>query len=81
MANSLVATTPVAGSTIQSAPSAITITTQLALMDAGNEVTVTDPTGVVATRVFANAGEAPINSSAMIATAICLILMISPLLK
>jgi methionine-rich copper-binding protein CopC len=46
MANSLVATTPVAGSTIQSAPSAITITTQLALMDAGNEVTVTDPTGV-----------------------------------
>jgi methionine-rich copper-binding protein CopC len=46
MANTLVATTPTVGSTIQSAPSAITITTQLALMDAGNDVTVTDPTGV-----------------------------------
>jgi len=46
VANTLVATTPVVGSTIQSAPSAITITTQLALIDAGNEVTVTDPTGV-----------------------------------
>ena len=46
MANTLVATTPVVGSTIQSAPSAITITTQLVLIDAGNEVTVTDPTGV-----------------------------------
>jgi len=45
LANTLVATTPVAGATIQSAPSAITITTQLALMDAGNEVTVTDPSG------------------------------------
>ena len=46
VANTLVATTPVVGSTIQSAPSAITITTQLVLIDAGNEVTVTDPTGV-----------------------------------
>ena len=46
VANTLVATTPVVGSTIQSAPSAITITTQLALIDSGNEVTVTDPTGV-----------------------------------
>ena len=46
MANTLVATTPVAGATIQSAPSAVTITTQLVLIDAGNEVTVTDPTGV-----------------------------------
>lgn len=45
MANTLVAMTPVAGSTIQSAPSAVTITTQLALIDAGNEVTVTDPAG------------------------------------
>ncbi len=46
MANTLVATTPVMGATVQSAPSAVTITTQLALIDAGNEVTVTDPTGV-----------------------------------
>ena len=46
MANTLVGTSPLAGSTIQSAPSAITITTQLPLMDAGNEVIVTDPTGV-----------------------------------
>ena len=46
MANTLVATTPVVGSTIQSAPSAITITTQLPLIDTGNDVTVTDPTGV-----------------------------------
>ena len=46
MANSLVATTPMAGRTIQSAPSAITITTELPLLDLGNDVTVTDPTGV-----------------------------------
>jgi len=46
MANSLVATTPMAGRTIQSAPSAITITTELPLLDLGNDVTVTDPAGV-----------------------------------
>jgi len=46
MANTLVATTPIAGTSIQSAPSAITITTELPLIDSGNEVTVTDPTGV-----------------------------------
>ena len=46
MANSLVATTPMAGRTIQSAPSAITITTEQPLLDLGNDVTVTDPTGV-----------------------------------
>jgi methionine-rich copper-binding protein CopC len=45
MANSLVSTTPIAGATIQSAPSAITVTTQSPLMDSGNDVTVTDPTG------------------------------------
>ena len=44
-ANTLVSTTPVAGETLQSAPSAITITTETILMDAGNEVTVTDPAG------------------------------------
>ena len=45
-ANSLVATSPIAGATLQSAPSAITVTTEIALMDAGNEITVTDPPGV-----------------------------------
>ena len=44
-ANTLVATTPVAGVSLESAPSAVTITTEVALMDAGNEVTVTDPSG------------------------------------
>jgi methionine-rich copper-binding protein CopC len=45
-ANTLVATSPVSGATLQSAPSAVTITTELPLMDTGNEVSVTDPTGV-----------------------------------
>ena len=45
-ANSLVATSPMSGATLQSAPSAITVTTELALMDVGNEISVTDPTGV-----------------------------------
>jgi len=45
-ANSLVATSPISGATLQSAPSAVTITTELPLMDTGNEVSVTDPTGV-----------------------------------
>jgi methionine-rich copper-binding protein CopC len=45
-ANSLVATSPLSGATLQSAPSAVTITTELPLMDTGNEVSVTDPTGV-----------------------------------
>jgi methionine-rich copper-binding protein CopC len=44
-ANTLVSTTPIAGATLQSAPSAVTITTELILMDDGSEVTVTDPTG------------------------------------
>jgi methionine-rich copper-binding protein CopC len=44
-ANTLVATSPISGATLQSAPSAVTITTELPLMDAGNEVSVTDPTG------------------------------------
>jgi methionine-rich copper-binding protein CopC len=45
-ANTLVATSPMSGATLQSAPSAITITTELPLIDTGNDVTVTDPTGV-----------------------------------
>ena len=46
IANTLVATSPISGATLDSAPSAVTITTELPLMDLGNEVTVTDPTGV-----------------------------------
>ena len=45
-ANTLVATSPVAGQSLQSAPSSVTITTEAALLDTGNEVTVTDPSGV-----------------------------------
>lgn len=44
-ANSLVSTSPVAGSTVNSTPSAITLNTQDVVMDAGNTVTVTDPQG------------------------------------
>jgi methionine-rich copper-binding protein CopC len=45
-ANTLVATSPISGATLQSAPSAVTVTTELPLMDAGSEISVTDPTGV-----------------------------------
>lgn len=44
-ANSLVSTSPVAGSTVNSTPSAITLNTQDVVMDTGNTVTVTDPQG------------------------------------
>jgi methionine-rich copper-binding protein CopC len=44
-ANTLVSTTPVAGASLDSAPSAVTITTEIALMDIGNDIVVTDPTG------------------------------------
>ncbi len=44
-ANQLVSTTPISGSTISTAPSAVTITAQNTLMDMGNSVIVTDPTG------------------------------------
>ena len=44
-ANSLISTSPVAGSTVTAAPSAITLNTQDVVMDAGNTVTVTDPQG------------------------------------
>ena len=44
-ANTLVSTTPVAGVSLESAPSAVTVTTEVALMDDGNEVIVTDPSG------------------------------------
>lgn len=44
-ANSLVSTSPVAGQALQSAPSAVTIATEKPLLDSGNDVTVTDPSG------------------------------------
>ncbi len=44
-ANSLISTSPVAGSTVNSTPSAITLNTQDIVMDTGNTVTVTDPQG------------------------------------
>ena len=45
LANTLVSTNPIAGSTLKVSPSAITITTEKPLMDIGNEITVVDPTG------------------------------------
>lgn len=45
LANSLVATSPIAGTTIKTSPSAVTITTEIAVMDTGNEVSVTDANG------------------------------------
>lgn len=44
-ANTLVSTDPISGATLKTAPSAITITTELALMEEGNEIVVTDPSG------------------------------------
>ena len=44
-ANTLVATSPIAGSTLKAGPSAITITTEFPLIEEGNEVVVTDPNG------------------------------------
>jgi len=45
-ANTLISTSPTAGQSLEAAPSAVTITTELALMDTGNEVVVTDPSGI-----------------------------------
>lgn len=45
LANSLVATSPIAGATLKVAPSAVTITVEITPMDMGNEITVTDPGG------------------------------------
>lgn len=44
-ANTLVATSPIAGSTLKAGPSAVTITTELPLIEEGNEIVVTDPNG------------------------------------
>ena len=46
LANSILSTTPSSGQTLESAPNAVTITTELPLMDSGNEVIVTDPSGI-----------------------------------
>jgi methionine-rich copper-binding protein CopC len=45
LANTVVATSPVAGSSLTSAPSAITISAQTSLMDLGHQISVTDPSG------------------------------------
>lgn len=45
LANSLVSTSPISGSTLTTSPSAVTITTQVALSDMGNTVVVTDKNG------------------------------------
>jgi len=45
LANSLVATSPIAGATLKVAPSAVTITVEVTPMDMGKEITVTDPAG------------------------------------
>jgi methionine-rich copper-binding protein CopC len=44
-ANSLIRTSPVAGSKLNSTPSVITLNTQDVVLDTGNTVTVTDPQG------------------------------------
>jgi methionine-rich copper-binding protein CopC len=46
LANSLVSTSPSAGQSLDSAPSAVTITTEAPVMADGNEVIVTDPSGI-----------------------------------
>lgn len=45
LANSLVATSPIAASTLKVAPSAVTISVEITPMDMGNEITVFDPAG------------------------------------
>lgn len=45
LANSLVSTSPISGSTVTTSPSAVTITTQIVLSDMGNTVVVTDKKG------------------------------------
>ncbi|MFM6941393.1 MAG: copper resistance protein CopC [Candidatus Planktophila sp.] len=45
-ANTIVTTSPTAGQSLEAAPSAVTITTELPLLDTGNDVVVTDPSGI-----------------------------------
>lgn len=44
-ANSLITTSPISGSTLTTAPTSVTLTTQVALLPDANELTVTDPAG------------------------------------
>lgn len=44
-ANSLIATNPMSGATVTVAPSAVSVTGQVPLIDAGNAMEVTDPQG------------------------------------
>lgn len=44
-ANSLVATSPISGSTTTTAPTSVAVTAQVALLEEGNEITVVDPAG------------------------------------
>ncbi len=45
-ANSLITTSPISGSTVTTAPTSITLTTQTALLPDANEIVVTDPAGI-----------------------------------
>ena len=45
-ANSLITTSPISGSTVSTAPTSVTLTTQVALLPDANEIVVTDPAGV-----------------------------------
>jgi methionine-rich copper-binding protein CopC len=45
-ANTLVTTSPTAGQSLESAPSAVTLTAEVPILDTGNEVVVTDPSGI-----------------------------------
>lgn len=45
-ANTLVSTSPTAGQSLESAPSAVTLTAEVPILDTGNEVVVTDPSGI-----------------------------------
>ena len=45
-ANTVVTTSPTAGQSLEAAPSAVTITTEMPLLDTGNDVVVTDPSGI-----------------------------------
>ena len=44
-ANSLITTNPISGSSLTSAPTSVTLTTQIALLPDANELIVTDPEG------------------------------------
>ena len=45
-ANSLITTSPISGSTVTTAPTSVTLTTQVTLLPDASEIVVTDPAGV-----------------------------------